>query len=123
MRILHLTAPAPFGGLERVVSGLARESVARGHEVVLQMTLSPGEGVPSWASALTAQGVTLEPTHVGARSYLAERRAVRSIIARHRSQVVHSHGYRSDFLALDPSGFRVEVRAPASTTQVTYSYL
>jgi hypothetical protein len=25
-------------------------------------------------------------------------------------------GYRSDFLALDPSGFRVEVRAPASTT-------
>jgi glycosyltransferase involved in cell wall biosynthesis len=98
MRILHLTAPAQFGGLERVVSGLARASAERGHDVVVQMTLSPGTPIPGWATSLAEHGVAIEPTFVAGRAYLAERRSVRDLLSRHRSEIVHSHGYRSDVL-------------------------
>ena len=96
--IVHLTSPAQFGGLERVVSGLCRETVARGHRVVLIATLSPGDPVPPWAEALREAGVVVEPLHLSSRAYARERRTVRGLLRRHGAQVVHTHGYRPDAL-------------------------
>jgi glycosyltransferase involved in cell wall biosynthesis len=96
MRIAHLTAPAQFGGLERVVAGLVRESAGRGHDVMLVLTLEPGSPVPAWAGALAGERIRIEPLHLHGRAYLAERRAVRALLRDHRSQVVHTHGFRSD---------------------------
>ena len=96
--IAHLTAPAQFGGLERVVAGLCRETVARGHRVVLIATLSPGAPLPAWAEVLRDAGVAVEPLHLSSREYLAERRVVRELLRRHGAQVVHTHGYRQDAL-------------------------
>jgi glycosyltransferase involved in cell wall biosynthesis len=98
--IIHVTAPAGFGGLERVVSGLARAQVERGHRVALVMALSPSASVPEWAAALGRDGVVVEPLFVGDRSYLAERRAVRAAVTRFRADVMHTHGSRSDVLHL-----------------------
>ena len=94
--IAHVTAPAPFGGLERVVAGLARESVARGHRVVLVLTLELGDVIPAWAATLIGAGVIVEPVFLPSRAYIAERRAVREILRRHAVDVVHTHGFRSD---------------------------
>ncbi len=96
LTIAHLTAPAAFGGLERVVAGLARVSVARGHRVVLVLTLEVGGTVPGWAEALSGAGVILEPVFLPPRAYRSERRAVRALLSRHAVDVVHTHGYRSD---------------------------
>lgn len=100
MRIAHVTAPAQFGGLERVVSGLARGQRARGHEVMVIAVISPGVAIPPWVPALADAGVRVEVHHVGNRAYFAERRLVRRLLQEMRADVVHTHGYRSDVLHL-----------------------
>ena len=96
MRVAHVVAPAAFGGLERVVAGLCRETALRGHSVLLIATLAPGAELPAWAAELQGSGVSVAPVHVPSRAYLAERRAVRGLLRRFRAEVVHTHGYRSD---------------------------
>lgn len=98
MRILHVTAPAAFGGLESVVAGLARATADAGHDVTVALSLIPGIGEPAWASALRGNGVKVELIVVPARAYLEERRAVRALTHRIHPEVVHTHGYRSDVL-------------------------
>lgn len=98
MKIVHLTAPAPFGGLESVVAGLARDCVTRGHSVTIVLSLSAVAEMPSWAEELQEAGVKLEVLRLPGRAYLAERRAVRSLLRRALPDIVHSHGYRSDAL-------------------------
>ncbi len=95
---MHLTAPAQFGGLESVVSGLASASAARGHDVTVFLALSPSAPVPSWTAALERAGVRIAAEHVGNRAYLTERRLVRALLARVNPDIVHTHGYRSDVL-------------------------
>lgn len=96
--IVHLTAPAQYGGLESVVSALATATAARGNRVVVLLALSPGVSVPSWAESLGKADVTVEIRHVGARAYLQERRLVRDLLKREKATVAHTHGYRSDIL-------------------------
>lgn len=96
--IVHLTAPAQYGGLERVVGGLAAATAARGHRVVVFAALSPGTPLPAWLADLRAQDVIVEPFHVGNRAYLRERAEVRRLLQRERPLVAHTHGYRSDVL-------------------------
>ena len=96
--VAHVTAPGAFGGLERVVAGLTSGLVAQGEQVVVVAVLEPGVPVPAFLDDLRVQGVVVEVLHVGARSYLAERRAVRNVLARHGVRVVHTHGYRADLL-------------------------
>lgn len=100
MRIAHVTAPAQFGGLERVVLGLARAQRERGHEVMVVAVISPGTATPPWLTALEESGVRVEVHPVGNRAYLAERRLVRRLLKEMRAEVVHTHGYRSDVLHL-----------------------
>lgn len=100
MRILHLTAPSMFGGLERVVSGLASETSRRAHQVVVVMALSPGDERPPWARPLQDAGVVVETLHLPPGRRRAEVHAIRALISAHRAQVIHAHGYRSDVLGL-----------------------
>lgn len=113
MRIAHIAAPALFGGLERVLSGLARAQVARGHSVMVVAILSPGAAVPSFLAPLSAAGVRVETHHVGNRAYLAERRLVRRLLRDAGTEVVHTHGYRPDFLHL---GVARRLRLPIVST-------
>ncbi len=114
MRIAHVTAPAQFGGLERVVSGLAREQRTRGHVVMVIAVLSPGSPTPPWVPALAASGVEVEVHWVGDRAYFAERRLVRRLLRIFAPDVVHTHGYRSDVLHLGVAhGLRIPVVSTA----------
>ncbi|HEX6750626.1 MAG TPA: glycosyltransferase [Longimicrobium sp.] len=99
LTIVHLAAPARFGGLERVVEMLAGGQAARGHRVHLAAILDPGaaDGHPLLA-ALTETGVSVHVVDPPARAYRRERAAVRALLARLRPDVVHTHGYRADVL-------------------------
>jgi glycosyltransferase involved in cell wall biosynthesis len=94
--IAHVIAPAAFGGLERVVGGLAEAMVARGHRVVLVLILEATTPIPEWAQALEELDVIIEPIRLPSRAYAKERVAVTDVVRRHRIQVLHTHGYRSD---------------------------
>ena len=98
MRVLHLLAPAPWGGLERVVGSLASGLAARGHEVHVAAVLEP-DGPPErhpFVARLARQGVAVHPVVVPGRAYLRERAQVAALCRRLAPGVAHTHGYRAD---------------------------
>jgi glycosyltransferase involved in cell wall biosynthesis len=96
LSIMHVAAPAHFGGLESVVRELARGQLRRGHTVSVVLVLSPEDRPHPLALALEADGVTAVPLYVGNRDYRGERRAIRALCRQHRPDILHSHGYRCD---------------------------
>lgn len=96
--VAHITAPGAFGGLERVVAGLATGLARCGESVVVVAVLEPEVAVPPWLEGLGGSGVVVEVLRVGARAYGKERAAVRAILDRHGVRVVHTHGYRADLV-------------------------
>ena len=96
MSILHVVAPAPFGGLESVLRALAAGHARRGHSVRVAAVLSETSGGHSFIDALTRDGVATTVLHIGARGYRAERRAIRALCRDLQPDVVHTHGFRSD---------------------------
>lgn len=78
---------------------LARGWAERGGRVGLALTLDPGATLGAGFGDLPSFGVELFPLEVPARGYLAERRALATVLARFPAQVVHTHGYRADLLA------------------------
>jgi glycosyltransferase involved in cell wall biosynthesis len=97
LRIAHVAAPAAFGGLERVVEALAAGQAERGHAVHLVAILDPG-AEPPLLEALRQSGVRVHAVVPPRRAYRCERAEVRSLLARIRPDVVHTHGYRADVL-------------------------
>jgi glycosyltransferase involved in cell wall biosynthesis len=93
LSILHVLAPAPAGGLERVVRALAAGQVKRGHRVAVAVVAEAGH---PFSAALAGTGVRLEPIVVPGRAYLRERAAVREIASRLDVHIIHTHGYRAD---------------------------
>src|SRR5579864_5673227 len=86
MSVLHVLAPAPAGGLERVVRALTRAQAALGYRVTVAAIVHPP--VPSSPSgsaddphattlaALQSPSVTVIPVVVAVRGYWEERRRV-----------------------------------------------
>jgi len=96
-RVLHVIAPAPFGGLERVVQSLAAAQVQAGIDVRVLVLLDQDAGgashpfVAGLAAAIPRTIVTLPP-----RAYRRERRNVAAVCEEFRPTVVHTHGARVD---------------------------
>lgn len=98
MRILHLTAPARVGGLERVVAGLAVGHSTNGHHVHVGIALTHDCAQHPFVDQFLGTKVRSHIAVFGARAYVRERRWLGSLIERVRPDVVHTHGYRSDLL-------------------------
>jgi glycosyltransferase involved in cell wall biosynthesis len=99
IRVLHILAPAAFGGLERVVRDLSIGQQARGHQVRALVILDLGEeDRHPLVAELRAGGVEVDAVGVAPRAYRVERMAVRNAIAEFRPRVVHTHGARVDVL-------------------------
>lgn len=94
LSIVHVLAPAPAGGLERVVLALAAGQVRRGHRVTVA-TIVAGPEHP-FLSALKGTGALGVPIVLPGRAYRQERAAVRAIAQGVGAQIVHTHGYRAD---------------------------
>src|SRR5687768_16276233 len=65
LSILHVVAPAPFGGLESVLRALANGHRGRGHTVRVAAVLSLGEGPHPFTEALEADGVSTSVIRIG----------------------------------------------------------
>ena len=98
LRIVHILAPAPFGGLERVVESLAAGHARRGHDVSVVLVMSPGGAEHPLSAPLRAAGARALTLEVPGRAYLRERREVGALLRTLRPDVVHTHGYRPDVL-------------------------
>ena len=98
MRVIHLLAPARVGGLERVVhtlsNGLAKEGVA----VVVAEIVGGSPCAPLTRSKGEPGGLELVSIPVAERAYIAERRAIRSLLRHVKPDILHTHGYRPDVL-------------------------
>jgi glycosyltransferase involved in cell wall biosynthesis len=96
MRVLHLTAPAAVGGLERVVQALTTGHRRLGHRVHVAAVLEEDERDHPFLAPLLAAGVDIHPLLLPPRAYALERRRIADLCRRLRPDVVHCHGYRVD---------------------------
>ena len=98
--MLHLLAPARFGGLESVVISLTPALEALGMRVTVALVVTPEENgdVHPVARALAHSSVNVETLVLRAREYREETRRVRAILERESVDVIHTHGYRPDVL-------------------------
>ncbi|HEY0304233.1 MAG TPA: glycosyltransferase, partial [Longimicrobiales bacterium] len=96
MTILHVTAPAAVGGLERVVEGLAGGHARLGHVVHVVAVIGPSDPEPEMVRVLVDAGVQVHVLRISSRQYLAERAFVARLCRGLRPDVVHTHGFRSD---------------------------
>jgi glycosyltransferase involved in cell wall biosynthesis len=94
---VHLIAPAPVGGAESVVRALTvgRRECGGDTEVVALLTDSTAAG---FVRDLRAHGVPTTEVREGRRHYLAEVRAVASILESRGADLVHSHVYHANLV-------------------------
>lgn len=98
-RVMHVLAPAPVGGLERVVQALAaaQRADASFEDVSVLALAAPGDaGTATFTAPLRAQDVPVDVLETPPRSYRAERRAIAERCAARKVDVVHTHGAHAD---------------------------
>lgn len=98
MRVLHITTPAAFGGLERVVAHLARTQREVGHEVHVA-SLSRDPGALPFLRGIGEHGIETWAGSAAPRDYWGQRRFVADLRRAIDPDIVHTHGYRADVLA------------------------
>lgn len=96
LTVLHVLAPAPYGGLESVVSALAAGHQGQGHSVHVAAVLDSDPREHPFVDALARALVTVHVRRFPGRSYIAERRAIASLCRTVAPDIVHTHGYRAD---------------------------
>jgi len=97
--ILHITAPARVGGLERVVGALSVGHAQRGHSVHVAAVVPSAANAEQFLSALADKGVHTHAIIVPSRAYRRERAEVRALCRQIGPSVVHTHGYRADVVS------------------------
>jgi glycosyltransferase involved in cell wall biosynthesis len=111
--IVHVTAPARVGGLERVVVALAKGQRAAGHRVHVVAVLAQDEPDHPFVEELSGSGITVHAPVIQARAYGRERAFIKNLCTEVRPTVVHTHGYRPD--VVDSGVARAEGIATVST--------
>jgi glycosyltransferase involved in cell wall biosynthesis len=96
MVILHIAAPAQFGGLEHVVRALAGGLTRSGHEVHVAAVVDRPQHEHAFLAQLLAAGIEVHALAPGPRAYLRERAEIGALCRRIHPDVVHTHGYRPD---------------------------
>lgn len=96
--VLHVLAPAPFGGLEAVVPGLTLGARGSAVEARVAAVIPRGQLDHAFLAPFRNAGVEVFRIEVPPRGYLQERAEVARLCNRLRPDVVHTHGYRTDVL-------------------------
>lgn len=103
LSILHLLDTEGVGGRESVVEMLARAQMDAGHSVRVTAVVERRSGQdrpdPPFLRMAAESGIPLTVMRLPPRSYLEERRRLRTICASEGPDVLHTHGYRPDVVA------------------------
>jgi len=94
--VLHVLAPGPYGGLERVVRDLAIAQRESGRAVAVAAIASVTRAAEAFLAPLCAHDIQVHTVIVPARAYHQERRTFRALLQETAPAVVHTHGYRAD---------------------------
>jgi glycosyltransferase involved in cell wall biosynthesis len=100
MKLVHVLAPAMFGGLERVVHALAAGQQRRHHEVHVIVLREPGTAEPLIAAQLRESNVAVISVVLPSRAYWTQLRILHEHFARLAPDVIHTHGYLPDVLSM-----------------------
>ena len=98
LTVLHVLAPAAFGGLEQVVVTLATGQQSRGCSVHVAAIVGTNSAELPMMPPLRAAGVTVHKLAFPGRAYRAQLVALQDLCARVSPDVIHTHGYLPDFL-------------------------
>lgn len=96
--MVHVCAPAEFGGLERVVQGLSQGLANIGLDVSVIAVVEPGTPLTTFFEPMKASGVRTVKLEISRRGYLRERYEVGRLLDTIRPDVLHTHGHRPDLL-------------------------
>jgi len=93
---MHVLAPARFGGLERVVTTLAKSQHSSGYQVHVVLFVARDEQPSHVGRELKAAGITVHEVASGDRDYIGKLRNWRRYIRQIEPDVIHTHGYVAD---------------------------
>ena len=97
MRVVHILAPAPVGGLERVVQMLAAEQRADGDDVHVVAVVPEGQShADEFFAPLRRHDIAVHAITLPTRAYRRERQAIVDLCAKYRPHIVHTHGAQVD---------------------------
>jgi glycosyltransferase involved in cell wall biosynthesis len=96
--VLHVLAPARYGGLERVVASLVAGQIDAGLDARVLAIVEPGESKHPFLEGLRRDGLAPDAIEIPPRRYSAERNEVVRWCSRTRPTLVHLHGARPDVL-------------------------
>ncbi len=105
VNVIHVLAPARFGGLESVVRALATAQAAVGNRVKVCLVLEPPAPSHPMTGPLEGAGVDVMELRLGPMGYAREARTVLGCIRQDPSTVLHTHGYRADVVDGLPASF------------------
>jgi glycosyltransferase involved in cell wall biosynthesis len=111
--VVHVLAPGPIGGLERVVQQLACGQHARGTRVEIVAVLGRHDDASMFLRPIETAGISVSLLRLAPRAYVAERRQLMALLQRRRPDLVHTHGYRSD---VQGRAVAARLEIPAVTT-------
>jgi len=100
MKILHLISSQGFYGAENVVAALARDHQLSGNSVRIGVFDNTHTAQNNVADEFESRGLQVIRIRCRSRLDFATVRRIREIIAIQGINLVHSHGYKSDFYAL-----------------------
>src|SRR5687768_7270513 len=100
VRVVHVTTPATFGGLEQVVRTLVllQRRVPRIRDVSVVAFQEPDTPPSHLLATLDRAGVPTRALVFPGRSYGAQRQALIDALRELGAEVAHSHGYHADVL-------------------------
>lgn len=98
VRVLHVLAPAPFGGVESVVRRLAGLLDEQGAEIHVACVMTTSPANHPFVQAARSEGRRVHVVDAAGRAYVREKRLVADLIRRLQPHVVHTHGYRCDIV-------------------------
>jgi glycosyltransferase involved in cell wall biosynthesis len=98
-KVVHVIAPAAFGGAESVVLHLCEVLRHEGVDVAVA-ALGVGDTAHPWLELLREQDIPVLRGPAGMRGKLTEHRWLRGVLQERNANVVHTHGYRADLTGL-----------------------
>ncbi len=98
---MHILAPSPVGGLERVVQSLAcaqRADARLGDIHVVTMSQAPVRSLAPFIDPMREAGVRVHTIVTPPRAYARQREELRAVVEQTTPDIVHTHGAHADVL-------------------------